>query len=125
MRRGRRTKYPGRNTLSPKKKLQNNSKYNIPVIASIMIYLGEMGSLQEEHLPFKASQLMMGIFSHAVIQCPHLGQREGGETMDSPLGMRQIHTLRKLPIQHPKIKANILIQRIDAKGAFVPELNNV
>ena len=125
IRRGRRTKYPGRNTLCPKKKLQKSNKYNIPVIASIMIYLGEMGSLQEEHFPFRTSQLMTGIFSHAVIQCPHFGQREGGETMDSLLGIRQIHTLRKLPIQHPKIKANTLIQTINAKGASIPELNNV
>ena len=90
-----------------------------------MMYRGEMGSLQEEHFPLKASQLIMGIFSHAVIQCPHFGQREGGETMDSPLGIRQIHTLRKLPIQHPNRKTNMLIQTINAKGAFVPELNNV
>jgi hypothetical protein len=32
------------------------------------------------------------------------GQRERGDTMDWPSGMREMHTLRKLPIIIPKIK---------------------
>ena len=32
------------------------------------------------------------------------GQREPGETMDWPSGMREMHTLRKLPMMIPKMK---------------------
>jgi hypothetical protein len=32
------------------------------------------------------------------------GQREPGETMDWPSGMREMHTFRKLPMMIPKIK---------------------
>jgi hypothetical protein len=34
----------------------------------------------------------------------HRGQREPGETIDWPSGMREMHTLRKLPMMIPKIK---------------------
>ena len=32
------------------------------------------------------------------------GQREPGETMETPSGMREMHTFRKLPITMPKRK---------------------
>jgi hypothetical protein len=32
------------------------------------------------------------------------GQREPGETMERPSGMREMHTFRKLPIMIPKRK---------------------
>jgi hypothetical protein len=36
---------------------------------------------------------------------PHFGQWEAGKTMDFPSGIRQIQTLRKLPIAAPKTNA--------------------
>jgi hypothetical protein len=62
-----------------------------------------MGFLHSLHLPLKASQLTKGIFSYQCISWLHFGQCEGAVTMDSPRGIRQMQTLRKLPMQHPKI----------------------
>ncbi|GAA4350197.1 hypothetical protein GCM10023150_15560 [Kangiella taiwanensis] len=40
----------------------------------------DMDVLQERHFPLRNNQLKIGIFSSAVILCPHLGQAERGVT---------------------------------------------
>ena len=42
------------------------------------------------------------MFCHQRIDAPHLGQCEGGLTIDSPRGTRQTTTLRKLATKAPR-----------------------
>jgi hypothetical protein len=46
-------------------------------------------------------KLTMGTFSHARSCRPQPGQRDRGETTDSPRGSRWITTFRKLPMHAP------------------------
>ncbi len=41
------------------------------------------------------------------------GQREAGETTDSPSGIREMHTFKKLPITMPNRKKKNGIMRLD------------
>jgi hypothetical protein len=42
------------------------------------------------------------MLSQGRMDLPHFGQWEAGKTMDFPSGIRQMQTLRKLPIAAPK-----------------------
>ena len=68
------------------------------------MYLAEMGVLHELHLPLKIIQLRAGMFSNHAMFFPQLGQWEGVKTMDSPLGILHMQTLKKLPTHSPKRK---------------------
>lgn len=68
------------------------------------MYLAEMGVLHELHLPLRIIQLRAGIFSNHEIFFPQLGQWEGVKTIDSPLGILHMQTLKKLPTHSPKRK---------------------
>jgi hypothetical protein len=46
---------------------------------------------------------MIGTLSRVRIRTSQRGQCEGGETIDSPRGTRQMTTFRKLPAQAPTI----------------------
>jgi hypothetical protein len=43
--------------------------------------------------------------SRGLMRSPQFGQWDGGETIDSPRGTRQITTFRKLPAQAPSSAA--------------------
>src|ERR1041385_3629594 len=45
---------------------------------------------------------MTGMLSYQATFVPHLGQRDGGETMDWSSGSLKMQTLRKLPMTAPK-----------------------
>ncbi len=45
------------------------------------------------------------MFSQGLRRCPHAGQCEGGDAMDSPLGTRLMTTLRNEPIKSPRMLA--------------------
>src|SRR3954467_3391537 len=53
--------------------------------------------------PRSRSQETTGMLSRGAISVPQDGQCEGGRTMDSPRGTRQMTTLRKEPMRRPKI----------------------
>src|SRR5258708_34214956 len=75
-----------------------------PVANSTSGYIGEMGKPQLRHLPRKISQLKTGMLSYGLIGLRQRGQREPGETMERPSGMREMQTFRKLPMTMPKRK---------------------
>src|SRR3954447_10644590 len=66
-----------------------------------------MGSRQLRHRPRSTSQETIGTLSRARIRSPQFGQCDGGETIDSPRGTRQMTTFRKLPMQAPRSAAYI------------------
>ena len=66
--------------------------------------MGEIGAWQWRHLPPSASQLMTGTLSYGLMRVAQCGQRERGDTMDVPSGIRVMQTLRKLPTMSPKSK---------------------
>ena len=68
------------------------------------MYLGEMGARQFAHFPRSASHERIGMFCHQRTAAPHFGQRDGGETIDSPRGTRQMTTFRNEAINAPVIK---------------------
>ena len=53
------------------------------------------------HLPRSASHERIGMFCHHLIGAPHFGQCDGGETIDSPRGARQMTTLRNEAMHAP------------------------
>jgi hypothetical protein len=57
---------------------------------------------------------------------PHFGQWEAGKTMDFPSGIRQMQTLRKLPIMAPKTNATMFrnIGIILSAGVLVSRSKN-
>ena len=67
-------------------------------------YIAEIGVLQLRHLPRNKIQLSTGTLSYALIAEPHSGQREPGDTIETPAGIRVMQTFRKLPITSPKRK---------------------
>lgn len=67
-------------------------------------YIAEIGVPQLRHLPCKAIQLKTGTLSYGFMAEPQLGQRDDGETIDTPAGIRVMQTFRKLPIKSPKRK---------------------
>ena len=69
-----------------------------------MGYIGEMGRAQVRHLPRRSSQPKTGMLSYGLIGVRQRGQREPGETMERPSGMREMQTFRKLPMTMPKRK---------------------
>lgn len=54
-------------------------------------------------------QLNTGRLSYGLIGEPHPGQRDPGETIDTPAGIRVMQTFRKLPIASPKRKNTAMI----------------
>src|SRR5208282_640439 len=80
-----------------------------PVRNSTTGYSAEIGVLQFRQRPRNTSQLSSGTLSYGAIGFPHLGQCEGGRTMDSPAGIRRMHTFRKLPTTRPSTKAKATI----------------
>ena len=68
------------------------------------MYRGEIGALQLAHFPRNARYERIGMFCHHVIGALHFGQCDGGDTIDSPLGARQITTFRNEAIQAPSQK---------------------
>ena len=67
-------------------------------------YIGEIGRAQLRHLPRRVNQPKTGMLSYGLMGDLQRGQREPGETIDSPSGMRVMQTFRKLPITMPKRK---------------------
>ena len=65
---------------------------------------GEIGALQLAHFPRSASHERIGMFWYHLIGELHFGQCDGGETIDSPLGARQITTFRNEAMQAPSQK---------------------
>ena len=63
-----------------------------------------MGKLQVRHLALNQSQPKTGTLSYQRIGVWHRGHREPGETMETPSGMREMQTFRKLPMTMPKRK---------------------
>ena len=47
---------------------------------------------------------MTGRLSYGLMRAVQCGQRERGDTMDVPSGIRVMQTLRKLPTMSPKSK---------------------
>jgi len=47
----------------------------------------------------------IGMLSRGLIRSPQFGQCDGGATIDSPRGTRQMTTFRKLPAHAPKSAA--------------------
>src|SRR5271167_5220886 len=70
----------------------------------MMGYIGEMGSAQDRHLPPNQSQPRIGTLSYGLMGVKQRGHRDPGATIESPSGMREMHTFRKLPITIPKRK---------------------
>src|SRR5258708_38205181 len=63
-----------------------------------------MGKPQLRHLPRSIRQLKAGMLSYGLIGWRQRGEREPGETMETPSGMREMQTFRKLPMTMPKRK---------------------
>src|SRR5256885_9580800 len=59
------------------------------------------------------------MLSRALIRSPQFGQCDGGETIDSPRGTRQMTTLRKLPAHAPRIAAYIDSSRTRARARLL------
>jgi hypothetical protein len=72
-------------------------------------YMAEIGAWQLRHLPRKRIQLSTGTLSYALIAEPHSGQRDPGNTMETPAGIRVMQTFKKLPIKSPKRKNAAMI----------------
>jgi hypothetical protein len=72
-----------------------------------MKYRQLIGCLQALHLARKQRKLKRGIFSYQRILWLHLGQCDGTLTTDSPKGIRQIQTFRKLAKQQPSQKTTV------------------
>jgi hypothetical protein len=53
------------------------------------------------------SQLTIGMFSLAVIWCPHFGHLDLGFTTERPSGQRPMQTLRNDPKMVPRRKTNM------------------
>jgi hypothetical protein len=77
----------------------------VAVNSSTAGYRQEIAPPHPAHFPRSKRKLTMGIFSHARIWRPQPGQRDRGDTIDSPRGRRWITTFRKLPMQAPNMKA--------------------
>ena len=88
--------------LTPNSKYSNSN--NTPVRSSTIKYCADIFSLQNLHLPLSRTWLINGILSNHFMLLRHLGHRDGGDTIDFCLGIRQIHTFKKLPIHKPNIK---------------------
>src|SRR6476661_9675196 len=77
------------------------------VSSSISGYWTEIGAWQPRQRPRSTSHDTMGMLSYHRSPTPHLGQCDGGRTIDS-LGsapQRRMQTLRKLPITAPNTPA--------------------
>ena len=68
------------------------------------MYRGEIGALQFAHLPRRASHERIGMFWYHLIAALHFGQCDGGLTIDSPRGTRQMTTFKKLAMHAPSPK---------------------
>jgi hypothetical protein len=64
---------------------------------------------QLRHLPRKINQLSTGTLSYGFTALPQFGQREPGETIDTPAGIRVMQTFKKLPITSPNRKNAAMI----------------
>src|SRR5260370_32519884 len=67
-------------------------------------YVGEWGKGQLRHLARRIGQLKTGRLAYGWIGLRQRGHREPGETMETPSGMREMQTFRKLPMTMPKRK---------------------
>src|SRR5580704_8658605 len=67
-------------------------------------YCQEIDCLQSRQRPRREGQLRSGMLSYQRMDAPHCGQRERGWIIDSPFGMREIQTFRKLPKIRPDKK---------------------
>ena len=72
-------------------------------------YIAEIDAWQLRHFPRKTNQLSTGTLSKGVIGEPQPGQREFGDTIETPAGIRVMQTFRKLPIMSPKRKNAAMI----------------
>ena len=59
-----------------------------PTNASTIGYSGEIGTLQNRHLPRRKTHPKTGMFSRQVSRWSHFGHREGGVTTLRPSGIR-------------------------------------
>ena len=86
---------------------QNAARNRSPPNVSMRMYRGEIGALQFAHLPRRASHERIGMFWYHLIAVLHFGQCDGGLTIDSPRGTRQMTTLRNeaMHAPSPKLKA--------------------
>src|SRR5580765_1002210 len=81
---------------------RNTSAQSTPFASSIAGYRTPIGARHARHRPPRISHERTGTLSHAAIGAPHDGQRERGDTSDSPRGRRWTTTFRKLPTIRPK-----------------------
>ena len=86
----------------------HNSKKITAVILSTKGYLIDILEPQQLALPRKNSQDKIGMLQYHFMGVPHL-QCDGGLAIDSPFGILNMQTFRKLPIQAPMQKAKICI----------------
>src|SRR6476469_5665330 len=77
------------------------------VSSSISGYWTEIGAWQPRQRPRSTNQNTMGMLSYHRSPMPHLGQCDGGRTIDSfgSAPQRRMQTLRKLPISAPNTPA--------------------
>ena len=80
---------------------RNTARNSKPPNSSTRMYRGEIGALHAAHLPRSASHERIGMFCHHLIGELHFGQCDGGETIDSPRGARQMTTLRNEAMHAP------------------------
>jgi hypothetical protein len=62
---------------------------------------------------------MIGMLSKNEIALLHLGQWEGGRKIDSRLGIRAMHTFRKLPTIAPKRKTTVAVKAAESLNVSV------
>src|ERR1700739_3406710 len=75
-----------------------------PVRNSTVGYIGDIGRWQFRHFPRRRNHPKTGMLSYGLMGVPQRGQREAGETMETPSGMRVIQTFKKLPMTMPNRK---------------------
>src|SRR3989304_2639064 len=81
---------------------------SVPVRNSTMGDCQEMRCPQLRHCPMRKRKLSIGMLSYALMAVRQLGHREPGMTILSPLGIRWMHTLQKLPTTRPSRRLDVI-----------------
>src|SRR6185436_18884977 len=94
------------------------AKKRIPTAISTAGYWIEIGARHQRQRPRSHSQATTGTLSNGAIPFPHEGQREGGETTDSPRGRRWMQTFANEPKTRP-VKSEKTPKRTTSDGASI------
>lgn len=89
----------------------------MPLTPSMIGYCTEIFDLQLRHLPPNTNQLNTGTISYHFSFRPQVIQWEGAVTIDSPRGIRQMQTFRKLPMVIPNMK--IIMQGVSSRKVSI------